>query len=210
METCRQCPIVGDDCPSIAVSESPTDIEFRLASHSTPPPPPQASPRTPMPSQITDDEKVSIHSNSDNHDREELMWGDQIEVIMFKWCDDALVRSEYHKKKAIFFKRLYYILGITTIVIPVVLAVLSDFIDENKLGMVILLVVSAVLSAVNGFINPGRKSELHYQFECLYNELTVEVTGELSKPKRNRQAADVYIQRTMDKLNSLNTRSPTL
>ena len=70
------------------------------------------------------------------------------------------------------------------------------------------LIVVGSLNIISGYLNPGGKEEAHKDFESLYNELAVEITSELIKPQKNRQAADVYVQRIMDRFNNLNARAP--
>jgi hypothetical protein len=100
-------------------------------------------------------------------------------------------------------------LGIPSAIIPMALAAASDILgDDWKIVTISSLIVMGILNIILGFKNPGKRAEAHLNFEALYGELAVEITSELVKPREYRQDADVFIQKIMDRYNSLNNRAP--
>lgn len=152
-----------------------------------------------------------VLETSDNMDREELLWTTQIENVIKGWHNNCLEFARIHKNRHKHHKKIFYAISIPSTIIPLTMAAFKQELtvdcSYNIIGTV-FLVISGILNTILGILNPGKRSATHLNFEALYNELAVEITGELVKPQRHRQAADVFIQRIMDKYNSLNNRAP--
>jgi hypothetical protein len=149
------------------------------------------------------------NETSDNTNRSELLWTDKIEGVIKGWHHKCLKNAEEHAKCAKKQKAIFYGLSIPASILPFVLAVLVEsLVDDYAWINLAMLIIAGILNIVNGYLNPGSKSTSHQDFEALYNELAVEITSELVKPQSNRQAADVYTQRIMDRYNNLNNRAP--
>ena len=144
-------------------------------------------------------------------ERVELKWLSDIEKVINGWKDKCDENSKAHNKKAAYYKKVYKALGIPSAVLPAVLAVLNSSTGEGyKVLISGLMIVLSVISGVAGFINAGKKYEQHYQYEFMYSELSNEITSEMVKPRRNRPAADVFLQKIVDKYNSVNKGAPAL
>jgi hypothetical protein len=149
------------------------------------------------------------NETSDNPNRSELLWTDKIEGVIKGWHHKCLKNANEHAECAKKQKAIFYGLSIPASIIPFVLAVLIDnLVDDYAWINYVMLISAGILNIVNGYLNPGSKTTSHQDFEALYNELAVEITSELVKPQGNRQAADVYTQRIMDRYNNLNNRAP--
>lgn len=146
---------------------------------------------------------------SDNANRNELLWSTKIEDVIKGWHSRCLEFAEVHGIQSKYHKKVFYCLGIPAAIIPMSLAAASDILnDEWKVVAVFSLIVTGILNTIMGFKNPGKRAEAHLNFEALYSELAIEITSELVKPQAFRQDADVFIQRIMDRYNSLNNRAP--
>ena len=158
----------------------------------------------------TRDNQISyIYETSDDTDRKELLWSTKIEATINEWRGNCLKSSNWHAGRAKHHKRIFYIIGIPAAIIPMILAATGDNVgNEWHIIMTMSLILTSMLTIIQGFLNPGKKSESHMNFNSLYGELAVEISSELARPQYNRQAADVFIQRIMDKYNSLNNRAP--
>jgi len=143
------------------------------------------------------------------HRNSELLWTEKIEDAISAWMSNCVIFANAHKENAKYYKTIFCILGLPATIIPMVLASMTETLTEDYTTItVILLILMSILNAIIGFIDPGKLAEAHLNFEALYNELSVEITSELIKPRQNRQEADVFIQRIMDRYNSLNNRAP--
>lgn len=142
--------------------------------------------------------------------RYDISWSVDIENVIKGWHNKCLQYAETHHDRAIIQRRLFYFLGITSSIIPLILASLNDTLNEEfPILTLVFLIITGILNTITGFINPGKKAEAHLNFEALYNELAVEITSELVKPSIYRQNAHVFIQRIMDNYNNLNNRAPS-
>jgi hypothetical protein len=152
-----------------------------------------------------------IHNTSDtsdNNSRKELLWSEKIESVIRGWHDECIKIARVHRTGAKYHTNIFYGIGIPASIFPLMLAALNDALKEEPIVTMVLLISTGVLTTVNGFLNPGKRAEAHRNYEAMYNELAVEITSELVKPRSYRQDADVFIQRIMDRFNSLNNRAP--
>lgn len=153
--------------------------------------------------------KTDSRETSDNPNRQELLWTKPIEGIIKGWYNKCLKNSNNHAEHSRYQKKIYYGLGIPATIIPLVLATLvTTLVDDWSWINTVSLIIAGIINIINGYLNPGGKEKEHQEFEAMYGELAVEITSELVKPQGNRQAADVFIQRIMDRYNNLNNRAP--
>jgi hypothetical protein len=155
-------------------------------------------------------EIVKRTETSDNNDRKELLWTSDIEDVIKSWHSQCLVFANAHSIRGRYHRKVFYVLGIPSAIIPMALAAFGNILEGDlKLISIILLIITGVLNIVNGYLNPGKKSERHLIFESDYSSLAVEITSELVKPQAYRQDADVYLQRILDRYNHLNSLAPS-
>lgn len=138
-----------------------------------------------------------------------LLWTPKIEGTISGWMSNCVIFANSHKENSKYYKNIFYILGIPAAVLPVVLMSIGDYIEDYPTINIVLLVIMSILNVVLGFIDPGKLAESHSNFEALFNELSVEISSELIKPRQHRPDPDVFIQKIMDKYNSLNNRAPS-
>lgn len=158
-----------------------------------------------------DDEKVSSPSTTNKRDsvRREMLWTSKIESVIGEWHESCISMAKAHGEHAKYHKKVFYSLGIPSAVIPLTIAALNDILKDEYSGITIaFLIATGIITTVNGFLNPSKMAEDHSNFQAMYGELAVEITSELVKPRTYRQDADVFIQRIMDRYNSLNNRAP--
>ena len=152
-------------------------------------------------------DELSDSISSDTHNRVEMQWTKRIEKIIYTWNDNCINSAAIHKKYSEINKKIFYTINIPAVILVfIVSAIPSDLINDNKTIFNIVLIIAGVLSTINAFLNPGEVSARHNNFYNSYNELSVEILSELAKPRAHRQDADVFLQRTMDKYNCLNSR----
>ena len=155
----------------------------------------------------TQTEELSDSTSSDTHNRIEMQWIKRIEKLIYSWNDNCINKAAEHKKYSGINKKIFYIINIPAVILVfIVSAIPSYMINDNETIFNIILIIAGVLSTINAFLNPGEVSARHNNFYNSYNELSVEILSELAKPRAHRQDADVFLQRTMDKYNCLNSR----
>lgn len=72
-----------------------------------------------------------------------------------------------------------------------------------------LMLIVGILVGINTFFNFGKQRQSHFEFAGKYAELSLEIGVELCKPKKNRIACDVFLERMSSKFNQLNNNAPT-
>jgi hypothetical protein len=129
------------------------------------------------------------------------------------WHNKCVANADMHTATALKHKNIKMGLGLTNIILPIVAAIVigivggTDSDADRAYSMVLLGVVSAIAS-VTAFLTPEQLQGQHADFASRYKQLSTEITSELIKPQRHRQAADVFIQRIMDRYNNLNNQAP--
>ena len=150
----------------------------------------------------------SNKSSEDDPLRKELLWEKREEQLLLKWCDNIKQKAIKHKSKALTNKKMYHIISIPVIIIPLVIGGINGLVDIAPITFSICMIFSSILAGVNTFMNFSKKMMLHFEFEGKYNELHVSIEKELSIPKTHRIAADVFLERIQQTYNHLNNYAP--
>ena len=143
-------------------------------------------------------------------EREEMKWLVSAEVLIKKWKNDAEAQSKLHKKKGRLNKFKYAFFGVPSTLIPIIIAGTNKYMSDYPIVLNALLIMSGVLSGIVSFFNFGARSEKHFIAEVKLVEFVNEIDVMMSKPKRHRVAADVYLQATVDKYNSILENAPDI
>jgi len=164
---------------------------------------------------MTDEEDVCVdltpnsnNSSKDDPNRRELLWDRREEKIFQEWIKQSKEKVDFHKKKEKLCKMKNIILSVPCIVIPIISSGLSGILPCNSLENSILMMIVGILSCCNTFFNYGKKQEKHGIFSNRYFSLITEVESELSKPKRDRIACDVYLEKIKQMYNTLHLTEP--
>ena len=153
---------------------------------------------------------ITPPSSLDDEQRKELLWERREEQLLQKWVDDCKNRSNKHSKKAKEYKIKYACVGLPSILIPIILGGLSPVIKCHTLEYSLVLMSSGLFSGVNMFFNFGKKEVENATYANKYFKLVNDVEAELSKPKKNRVACDVYLESVKNQFNSLVLSAPDL
>ena len=148
--------------------------------------------------------------SKDDTERKELLWTGKQEQILKEWKAEMIQRSEFHGLKGRKYRKLYNLFGLPSVIIPIVLSALSDTLKKENYDLInaLLLLSAGVFAGVNAFLNFGKKFANHIEFENRYDELARRIDKELAKPKKNRLACDVYMEKIQLRYSSLNVRAP--
>jgi hypothetical protein len=156
-------------------------------------------------------DRISISES----DVDVLPWCPDVEALLRKWSINCQERSVLHARRSTIKKRLYRMLSIPAIIIPIAMASFSQLYSVchdyeaqvvNSLGYL----VSGSLAGISGFLNYGNQYAQHAQFEVLYFELYTEIECILAKPASFRGHTDVVLMRLRLTYDALNKSSPDL
>ncbi len=146
----------------------------------------------------------------DRIDRVETIWTEKNEALLKDWMIQSEKAAVKHVSKAKHFKAIYMSLGLLGSVLPIVLSGITDILQDHQVILTTMLIISGVLNGVVSFINPSKKSELHFIAESKFAELSTKIKRDLSMKKSERIACDMYLENIMNLLNRFNSESPPL
>ena len=72
------------------------------------------------------------------------------------------------------------------------------------------MLLASVSSALNTFLDWGRRSQQHCDYAGRYGELKNEIDSQLCRPKDGRVACDVMLERVKERYSHLNLAAPQL
>ena len=150
----------------------------------------------------------SIPSSYDDLHRKELIWETREENLLLDWKKDCLIRNIKHLKKSKSNKFYFVLFGVPSVLIPIILGAVSSVFPCNSIYYNFGVMCSGLLNGINIFFNFGKQEQQHLMYMNKYFELSNEIDSELSKPKRFRNACDVYIERIKQEYNNLVKHSP--
>ena len=158
--------------------------------------------------EIESDNHREITPSSNDIMRTEMLWDNKSEALLSKYLDECKAKSVYNDNQFRKFKKLHQSLSLPSTVIPICIAGLSDILYSNKILLTSLMLCSGIISGVQTTLNYGSKSQKYNSYSGLYSGLAGEIEIILYKHKRDRPAADMFIERIYQKLSNLNANTP--
>jgi hypothetical protein len=155
-------------------------------------------------------ENSGSNSSRDNQDRNEVLWEPRLDILCNKWRKDSIVRSENHDKKAKIHKQRFAVFSLPAIILPLVMSGLSNILVNYPLVSSSGMALTAILTGVNTFFNHSKKQTQHFEYSGRFFKLATDIETEMSKRKRDRIAADVFLERVSMDYNNLVFNSPAL
>ena len=146
----------------------------------------------------------------DEPDRREVLWDVRLEELCKKWKDDCLVRTKRHDLKAKVHKRRFDIFALPAIVLPLIMSGLSNILVEYPLVSSSGMAITAILTGINTFYNNAKRELQQFEYSAKFFKLSIDVERELAKKKRDRLAADVFLERVSMDYNNLAFNAPPL
>ena len=162
---------------------------------------------------IEDDEDDNSKKSSESQDREreEQPWTDKSEKFIRKIQQDCLNKAQAYDKASRDSKKKYTRYALPGVVVPIVMSVVSPHLPvEYKYIDGISLASIAVLNGLSTFFNFGKKFSQYSEYNGKYSDLASYIEVELSKPKRFRVAADIFLERCSVRIADLNNNAPFL
>jgi len=151
--------------------------------------------------------KLSLSWDHDGT-REEMPWSDKHDKLLGHWKTDCEHRSEYHGKQGKKFKKVFMLLGVPSIVLPLVSASVPPTIRLSPYIVLVISIIVALLTGTTTILNPGKKSAEHYMYESEFQTFVTTVNVIQSKSKRYREAADVTLEKVSAIYNQMIQAAP--
>jgi hypothetical protein len=163
-----------------------------------------------MPTTPSDGIRFSVESDVV---REELKWGSEQEKMVRTWQRTCSERQESHEKMAKWYKSMYYCTNIPASILPLVAsAVTTTQVGTCKPNTISVItgLVTGVLVGVNTITNFAQKYQLHSEYANRFEELDINISKEMSKPRAFRIQCDVYLEKISSQLNRLMAGAPNI
>ena len=151
----------------------------------------------------------SNNTSKNNPNRRDLLWDKREENIFKQWVAESKKKIEFHQIKAKSCKIKNACLSIPAILIPIVSSGLAGILPCNSMENSILMMIVGILNCIDAFFDYGRRREKHEVFSNRYFTLVNEVESELTKPKKDRIACDVYMEKIKQNYNTLHLTEPS-
>jgi len=154
-----------------------------------------------------------IDENSDSSDKDRVRveeeWTsdheDYFNSIVSECKSIGNLMTKIMKKNKIYYK----VFSLPTIILPLSLSVVDKyFTQDNDFIRVALLLLTGSLTAVNTFLNFGKKVSLYNEYSAKYNELALIIETMLIKRKRFRIDCDVFTEQIKNQYLNLNSSAP--
>ena len=166
---------------------------------------------------IMDEVKLKVDDNIESTDsskdceRQEMLWTSKQESYFEKILHECIEKQKAHDVKAHKFKSKYIYMSLPSIVLPLMIASVNEFLKEdyNYINTTSMS-IAGILSGVNSFYNFGSKYQKHNEYSGRYDELAGEIEALLTKNRRFRPPVDVSIERIKNQFNNLNNNAPML
>lgn len=152
----------------------------------------------------------SSSSSEDDPYRQELLWTSRQERLIIDWQQDAEIKSLAHQTKAKFLRSLHRIFGTTSVITPIVFTMVVNLFPTNTYISSSGLMTCSLFSAIIGLFAFNQQSGDNFEASQKYNSLVQDIRSELSKPKRQRVACDMFMCRIELLLQQLSLTSPHL
>jgi hypothetical protein len=150
----------------------------------------------------------SKRNSEDDPDRRELLWEQREEILLHKWKNEMHSNAVQHRISGRFYKRLYVIFGLPSVLIPIIIGSLSEPLKEFSTTKSLLMILCGLLTGITTFFNLGKRYTDHGHYEHMYTELARSIESELSRPKAFRQPCDVYLEKIRLRFGNLNNQAP--
>jgi hypothetical protein len=156
-----------------------------------------------------EEEPLKSLSSLDDANRIEMRWSDRLSKQLEIWLSEIKTAAKSHNSAAKKCKSRYRMLSIPAAIIPLIVGVLSSYIPDGII-IPILLVISAILTTINGSMNYGSLMSRHYTTEFRYSNLVRKIEYTLAQPKTARQDPDVLLTELRGDIDNISEVSPDI
>jgi hypothetical protein len=151
---------------------------------------------------------ISNSSNEEDPQQKVLLWSINIETVFKEWRIQSCNRSDKHKYHNFKFRIMFIVFSTINIILPIISAFVTNNIQNSYLIFSLIMLFNSIVSSLMTFIDPSKKAEQHRQFMNLYEEFVNDINIELVKPLNSRTPAELFMQKSLDRFNHLNSISP--
>ncbi len=157
--------------------------------------------------------------------KQEEPWTNDIENLVLSWRDHISEMAQLHEEAGIKTKKKHYWFGLPVVLIPFTMTFVqlifseisngqsSQVVKENeKIYNIInglMFFIISVMSQLYTTFDLGSQSTLHSQYSTRYYDLLIRIDSELSRRRKYRVSADVFITEIRCNIDNLNKSGPS-
>ena len=143
--------------------------------------------------------------------RQERLWERREEEHLSGIAQLAHEVGVRHEAKSVRARAFYTGFGIPAAVLPLIGSAIVEYVPPaHSYIITIIMLLASLSSALNTFLDWGRRSQQHSDFAGRYGELKNEIDSQLCRPKDGRVACDVMLERVKERYSHLNLAAPQL
>ena len=139
-------------------------------------------------------------------ERLEERWSNVNEDFLDQISIDCYNECEHHQIRALWLKRLYFVLSIVNIILPSLQ--LTNFIPLTTQKYLTFIIPITV--GFNAWLNPAGTGETHNNFANKYRNLNMKIRKQLIRGKRFRIAFDVFLESISQNYSHLQDIAPKI
>ena len=144
-------------------------------------------------------------NTSEDDERDTMKWKEEHEKYLLHIRQECVIKIQIIANKINDYKKIYYFLNISNIILPVALASINPFlVAKYKIISSLGTGMITIISGVNTWHNTGSKIEKHKDFLNKYNDLIDEIDLILLKSKKFRLNVDLTLEQIKNKLENIN------
>ena len=139
-------------------------------------------------------------------ERLEERWSNVNEDFLDQISIDCYNESNHHEIRALWLKRVYFVLSIVNIILPALQ--LTNFISPTTQKY--LTFTTPITVAFTAWLNPAGIGETHNNFANKYRNLNMKIRKQLIRGKRFRIAFDVFLESISQNYSHLQDIAPKI
>jgi hypothetical protein len=160
---------------------------------------------------------INIIDDIDNDQNNSDIWEDEHELLLKQWCDNAMCYKMMHEQS----HKKYWCLN-AWFNIPIIMistltgtgnfAIPGIKIDNNNIIYIIgaLNLFGGLLATISTFIGSAQILESHRVASISWGKMSKKIQIELSKPKKKRSHAKIFIEHMSDEYDKIIETSPVI
>lgn len=168
---------------------------------------------------LTDFRFLENNSNNNNHYNNNIIypeWTNKIKDLVLKWRRHVIEMSELHEEAGYRIKAKHNLIGIPTVIIPLIMTILQGAIDNTyseesmrQLNIVnsVMYGITTAFSGIYSWLDLGNQYSLHFQYSARYYELVIKIDQELTYQKT---PIDVFLTELRVQIDNLNLTAPDM
>ena len=145
--------------------------------------------------------------------KREEPWTDEIEQLVRRWAHQMNSLSELHDNAGYITKSRFMRLAIPSVIVPFAMGFISQVTPDTKRSSIVdgfMFMLTSGISGLSALFNYGQRYEQHFSYSSNYSNISSRIESELSRKRKYRIPAEIFITELKCTINNLNDQAPEL